>query len=130
VRYLDNCDDTSLSALESPFIVEGAPNVFLETIKRGEGDSFESTDNLGQTTTIVLRFYEAFGGHAQARVRLAGHLRVSRAILTNLLEDDGDDLALMSGGGLAGATMIKLDFHGFEVKTVKLVIADKNDMRG
>ena len=52
-----------LSSIHSPFVLEGAHNVCLDTVKRGEYDSFEETVNLEDksvTTTVVLRLYEAF----------------------------------------------------------------------
>ncbi|KAJ7856154.1 alpha-mannosidase [Mycena leptocephala] len=80
----------TLSTGYSPFDVKGAPNVFLETVKRGEDDSFKS----GGKTTVVLRIYETFGGHAQAQLRIAGGLGVEAAYETNLLEDIPEGAAL------------------------------------
>jgi alpha-mannosidase len=130
VRYLFEGDDTLLSSLGSPFVVEGANNVFLETIKRGEDDSFGSNDydwdKEGTTVTVVLRLYEAYGGHARARLRISGHLPVSRAYLTNLLEDHHDELNFINVEDSHGRDIaLTLDFHGFEVKTVKLIIGCK-----
>jgi alpha-mannosidase len=102
------------------FVVDGAPNVILETIKRGEDDDFEK--KTGGTTSIVLRLYEAFGGHARAQLRLPGHIPITRVHLTNLLEDDGgDDLRLTRSENGESAAVL-LNFRGFEVKTVKLVL--------
>ena len=69
--------------------MEGARNVFLETVKRGEYDSFEEAVNLDDksvTTTVILRLYEAYGGHAQARLLISRHLPVLKASITNLLD--------------------------------------------
>jgi len=48
--------------------VEGVGNVFLETVKRGEYDSFEEIVDLGDdksaATSAILRLYEAYGGRA------------------------------------------------------------------
>ncbi|PSR71657.1 hypothetical protein PHLCEN_2v12510 [Hermanssonia centrifuga] len=99
----------------APFVVEGAPNIILETVKRGEDD-----DHKSGPTTVVLRLYEAFGGHVKANLRVASHIPVSKACITNLLEDETKQLRLFSGH--EDTTSLKLDFHGFEVKTVKLWI--------
>jgi alpha-mannosidase len=110
-----------LSTLRSPFVVEGARNVFLETVKRGD-DDFESKS---EATTIILRLYEAFGGHAQARLRISHYLPVVKAYTTNLLEDDGEDDELnitRVDDTQTTTAMLKLDFRAFEVKTVKLVL--------
>ncbi|KAF8991681.1 glycoside hydrolase family 38 protein [Cyathus striatus] len=89
---------------KSPFIVEGARNIVLETIKRGEDDSFDEPADINSSdpVTIVLRLYEAYGGHARIRLRIANYLPIAKAVLTNLLEDEEEE--------------------GFEVKTIKLIL--------
>ncbi|KIY67661.1 glycoside hydrolase family 38 protein [Cylindrobasidium torrendii FP15055 ss-10] len=102
---------------KSPFTVTGAPNVFLETIKRGEDDD-------KKTTTIVLRIYEALGGHAVAKLNIGAGIEVKKAVLTNLLEDEeGSEVLTVDGPSVEGeGRSLKLNFHRFEVKTVKLTI--------
>jgi len=63
------------------FSLEGARNVALETIKRGE-DDFDLTDgdNAGNHVgdedglegkkTVILRLYERLGGHASVRLNV------------------------------------------------------------
>ncbi|KAJ7643881.1 glycoside hydrolase family 38 protein [Roridomyces roridus] len=120
-------DGASARALEtttnSPFAVSGAPNVILETVKRGEDDAFKA----GGPATIVLRLYEAFGGHANAQLRVAAGLGVEEAYETNLLEDASEDvpLAVVRSEGMAHQVGLDLSFRGFEVKTVKLVLRGK-----
>ncbi|KAH0833839.1 glycoside hydrolase family 38 protein [Lanmaoa asiatica] len=117
----------------SPFWLEGSPNVFLETIKRGEDDDFESKS---ASKTVILRLYEAFGGHGRVQLRISPYVRVVDAYLTNLLEDHKAALSFVAPGvdanvpdaaAAASRFRLDLDFRGFEVKTVKLVIADGND---
>jgi alpha-mannosidase len=113
--------------MQTPFVVEGARNVFLETVKRGEDDSFEEVVNLddkSMTTTVILRLYEAYGGHAQANLLISHHLPVLKAITTNLLEDEDEELyVLRSSDSIDGSgCALSLSFRGFEVKTVKLVL--------
>ncbi|KAJ7872246.1 glycoside hydrolase family 38 protein [Mycena leptocephala] len=110
----------TLNTNHSPFDIEGAPNVFLETVKRGEDDSFKS----GGKTTVVLRLYEAFGGHAQAQLRIAGGLGVEAAYETNLLEDlpEGAALTMRRADTVERELGLDLTFRGFEVKTVVLVL--------
>lgn len=124
--------DSALSAVVSstfskaPFSIRGAPNVIIETVKRGDDDYFgDDTDETHEKrSTIVLRIYEAFGGHAQAVLRVNGAFNVAKAYETNLLEDDLKELNLVGRDGEEGDVEVKLDFRGFEVKTVKLVLAD------
>ena len=40
---------------------------------------------------MVLRLHEVFGGHAQAKLRIADHLDIFKAYTTNLLEDVDED---------------------------------------
>jgi alpha-mannosidase len=117
--------------LQPPFLVLGANNVFLETIKRGENDSFGSKKfdrpNKSTTTTVILRLYEAFGGHAQVRLEIGRQFPVTKAYVTNLLEDEDQKLDVMLNSTSDGpAAVVKLDFRGFEVKTVKLVIGHES----
>ena len=100
-----------------PFTVEGARNVFLETIKRGEDD--EKTHGV----TVILRLYEAYGGHARATLKIGGHIPVSTAHITNILEDELEYVQMArTSPEEGGLTSLTLDFHAFEVKTVKLHI--------
>ena len=128
-----------LSSIESPFVVEGARNVFIETVKRGEYDSFDGVVDLGSdksggtTTSVILRLYEAYGGHAQARLLISRHIPVLKAFTTNLLEDEEEELYVLrssdsdsdlnDGGG--GSSALSLSFRGFEVKTIKLVLGHR-----
>ena len=107
--------------------MEGARNVFLETVKRGEDDSFKEAvnpDDKSVTTTVILRLYEAYGGHAQARLLISPHLPVLKAITTNLLEDEDEELYVLrsSDSSDGSGCALSLSFRGFEVKTVKLVL--------
>jgi alpha-mannosidase len=107
--------------------VEGARNVFLETVKRGEDDSFKEAVNLSDksvTTTVILRLYEAYGGYAQARLLISHHLPVIKAITTNLLEDEDEELYVLrsSDSSDVSGCALSLVFRGFEVKTIKLVL--------
>lgn len=53
-------------AASTPFKVVGAPNVMLETVKRGEDDMFE----MDGKRTIILRIFEQYGGHAKATLKM------------------------------------------------------------
>ncbi|KAK7035350.1 Glycoside hydrolase, 38 vacuolar alpha mannosidase [Paramarasmius palmivorus] len=99
--------------------VEGAPNVFIETIKRGEYDTYESESS--GPMTVILRLYEAYGGHAQALLKI-GYLGDFLGVYsTNLLEDEESKLELVETDekDIFG---VKLQFRGFEVKTIKIVL--------
>ncbi|KAI0632608.1 glycosyl hydrolases family 38 N-terminal domain-containing protein [Trametes polyzona] len=118
VRLLESTADAPLLEIKPGFSIEGAPNVFLETVKRGLDDDFSKHD--AASPTIVLRLYEAYGGHAQVKFKIASHIPVVKAIVTNLLEDEVEELNLLQTADSSLA--VKLKFHGFEVKTVKLTL--------
>ncbi|EIW69817.1 hypothetical protein TREMEDRAFT_43495 [Tremella mesenterica DSM 1558] len=101
----------------SPFSVEHAKNVMLETVKRGEDDMASGK------TTIILRLFEQYGGHAKATLRISG-LSVSRADLTDILETPTEplDLVPVHVEGKDEEVLVTLNFRGFEIKTVKLTI--------
>ncbi|KAJ3842876.1 glycosyl hydrolases family 38 N-terminal domain-containing protein [Lentinula raphanica] len=128
VRYL--CGDKDALAASSAnhpsFAIHGAPNVFLETIKRGEYDEFEtpSESDSDSPTTIIARLYEAFGGHAQATIVIGDHFsgRVAKVVTTNLLEDEEEEVQIMDDEKFG--TSVKLNFRGFEVKTLKITLGD------
>ena len=105
------------------FLVVGAHNVILETIKRGDDDDVSGHG----PKTVVLRLYEAYGGHATVRLLISSSLDVEKAMITNLLEDDNGDELGFTAAVEAEATggyshYIKLSFRRFEVKTVKLTL--------
>ncbi|KAH8093101.1 glycoside hydrolase family 38 protein [Cristinia sonorae] len=105
----------------APFTISGASNVILETVKRGEDDE------ANKTTTVILRLYEAFGGHARAKLNISHDFHVTKAQVTNLLEDEVETLRVVRDGVNEDLQSVKLDFHGFEVKTVKLTLGKKSE---
>ncbi|KAF6748244.1 alpha-mannosidase [Ephemerocybe angulata] len=137
VRCLPPGTGDILSAHRPPFTLEGARNVFLETVKRGEDDTFNSVVNLddeassGSKTTIVLRLYEAYGGHGTTILKISRNIPVAKAYLTNLLEDHIEEVDLQSAAGNVEdvGALLQLKFRGFEVKTVKLVLGTPAPIR-
>ncbi|KAF8604347.1 glycoside hydrolase family 38 protein [Ceratobasidium sp. AG-I] len=115
----DGYDAVSSLVRKSLFGVAGAPNVIVETIKRGDDDDFSSSSKGEQT--IVLRLYEAFGGHAQASLNVSKKLKVSKAVVTNVLEDELHELEADESGD--ESVSFPLKFRGFEVVTVKLTVS-------
>ena len=57
------------------FEMRGDRNIVLDTVKRGEDDHFTSTNS---SQTVVLRIYEAYGGHGTMVLRI----RTSREVKT------------------------------------------------
>jgi alpha-mannosidase len=122
VRYVPKEAQVSYEAARRvPFGIQNAPNVFLETIKRGEDDDFSKPSHKTASTTLILRVFEAYGGHAHAHLSLGHNAPITKAFTTNLLEEEGEELKMFEG---KDGTFVKLDFHGFEVKTIKLVLKE------
>jgi alpha-mannosidase len=116
----DGSQEGSPLTHKSPFRLEGAHNVILETIKRAEDDIDLPKKKKRTGSTVILRLYEAYGGHAAARLRIASHLEVKKAWIANLLENDIRRLTLEKE---AEDTVIALDLRGFELLTIKLVVS-------
>lgn len=120
MRYLlDGPQHIHGSLPKTPFSVSNAPSVFLETIKRSDNENF--IDKQQGSNVVILRLYEALGGHATAQLNISGNLQVSRATLTNLLEDHLETLEVVKATD-DSSTSVSLSFHGFQVVTVKLVV--------
>ena len=107
----------------APFLVSGAHNVILETVKRGDDDNVSGSG----PKTVVLRLYEAYGGHTTVRLLISALVGIEKAIVTNLLEDDNDDeleftATIEEEANRGYSHFLKLPFRGFEVKTVKLTL--------
>ncbi|KAG9297720.1 hypothetical protein G9A89_011235 [Geosiphon pyriformis] len=93
----------------SYFSIEGAKNVILDTIKRAE----DSDD-------IILRLYEAYGGHAKARLRSIFPL--TKLHETNILEDPISTVAYDDEGAI-------LRFRPFQIMTLKATISCRSSSK-
>ncbi|PKY21567.1 hypothetical protein RhiirB3_409571 [Rhizophagus irregularis] len=91
---------------KSYFTISNAPNVILDTVKRAE-DSDE----------IILRLYEAYGGHAKAT--LTSTLPLEHIYETNILEDN---TCLVNYHHQDGAI---ISFKPFQVITLKVTLREK-----
>ncbi|KAJ7581083.1 glycoside hydrolase family 38 protein [Mycena floridula] len=111
------------------FWVDNAPNVFLETVKRGEDDEeFKDggwwINKPKSGKSIVVRLYEAYGGHAVASLGIDPTLDVDRIVETNLLEEEEDEKVAQLVQG-----KVRLQFRAFEIKTIKVYLKDKQRNR-
>lgn len=64
-------------SLNHPFAITGDRNIILDTVKRGEDDHFGSKSRKEQT--VILRFYEAFGGHGKIEIGVGAGLNIQGA---------------------------------------------------
>ena len=114
----------SPSVLAEPlFSVIGAPNVILDTVKRGEDDDL--APNHRAKTSVILRLYEAYGGHARALLRVSNKLAVKKAYLSNVLEDSLETIEPLDSN--EASQLFEINFHGFQFQTVKLYLETNSD---
>ncbi|OGS23337.1 MAG: hypothetical protein A2252_09440 [Elusimicrobia bacterium RIFOXYA2_FULL_39_19] len=85
---------------QQSFISIAKENVILEVMKKAEDDN-----------SIILRFYEASGSATETEITFG--MEVKNAVVTDLLENQLQKLTLTGN-------KLKLSFHPFEIKTIKL----------
>ena len=124
IYSLDTTSKTASSksspSLLSSLKLTGSPALILDCIKRGEDDIDVSRGTLParKGRSIIARIYESLGGKARGTLDFSG-LDVKRACKCNLLEDDGDELAIMFGEARG---VIGIELKPFEVATYRLQI--------
>lgn len=106
------------------FCIHGAPNLVLDTIKRGEDDEDVSRGELPvrKGYSVILRIYDAMGGKSRG-VLTWGALNVRRVERVNALEDcegvlDGAEV-LVEGEVVKG---VGLEVRAFEVVSLRVVL--------
>ena len=108
--YELNCPVLAVSgaAGERSLFSVDAPNVVIETVKPAEDGSED----------IIVRMYES--KRMATRCALTTLLPVPRASQTDMLENAQEDLYCDKG-------KIDLEFHPFEIKTIRLYLASSGD---
>ena len=76
------------------------PNIIVEAVKPAEDGS----------NSFVMRLYECEGSRCEAKLSLSE--KVCRAVITNLLEDEKEEISVEDGA-------VSLSFGPFEIKTIK-----------
>lgn len=116
------------SSLLNPFHIHGAPNLVLDTIKRGEDDEDVSRGGLPikKGHSIILRIYDSLGGKSKG-VLTWGDVDVKKVIRVNALEDEeGEPLVISDmrvGTEENGEKGVPVEIRAFEVATYKLILA-------
>ncbi|KAK4047772.1 Glycoside hydrolase, 38 vacuolar alpha mannosidase [Microbotryomycetes sp. JL221] len=129
-HHLRRLPRSSLAQAESvphPFTLHGSRNIILDTIKRAEDDHFSSK---ATTQTVILRLYEAFGGHGE--VTLNTSLPVESATICDILERDLEELSVLQEhvSNEKTESSFKLSFRGFQVVTVKVTLSASGKPKG
>ncbi|KAI4640986.1 uncharacterized protein J4E78_010462 [Alternaria triticimaculans] len=116
------------SGLLNPFHIYGAPNLVLDTIKRGEDDEDVSRGELPikKGHSIVLRIYDSLGGKSKG-VLTWGDVDVKKVIKVNALEDEeGEPLDISDmrvGAEEVKEKGVPIEVRAFEVASYKLLLA-------
>jgi alpha-mannosidase len=108
------------------FQIHGAPNLIIDTIKRGEDDEDVSRGELPvqKGHNVIVRIYDALGGKSKG-VLTWGDLKVKHVWKCNALEDEEKEIKHRveveeSGGGEVGEKGVRIEVRAFEVATFKL----------
>lgn len=125
--------DALHSSLLNPFHIYNAPNLVLDTIKRGEDDEDVSRGELPvkKGHCVILRIYDALGGKSKG-VLTWGDLNVKKVVKVNALEDEEDEeneqefkIGSFTTGAEEGGekeTGVEIEIRAFEVASYKLVL--------
>ncbi|KAH7372273.1 alpha-mannosidase-like protein [Pyrenochaeta sp. MPI-SDFR-AT-0127] len=123
---------SSSPSLLNSFHIHGAPNLIIDTIKRGEDDEDVSRGELPikKGHSVILRIYDALGGKSKG-VLTWGDVPVKKVVKVNALEDELEDLSagimhmgdmeVLDGDG-KGSEGVKIELRAFEIATYKLVL--------
>ncbi|KAF1835446.1 alpha-mannosidase-like protein [Decorospora gaudefroyi] len=108
------------------FHVHGAPNLVLDTVKRGEDDEDVSRGELPvkKGHSVILRVYDSLGGKSKG-VLTWGELGVKKVVKVNALEDELEECEIedvdIEGRG-EGQKGVGIRIRAFEVASFKLVM--------
>ena len=116
----------SSPGLLSTFRIHNAPNLVLDTIKRGEDDTDVSRGDLPvkKGHSVILRVYDAMGGKSKG-VLTWGALDVKNVMKVNALEDEEGELCIDEVDPQCDGKKEKgvvIDIRAFEVASFKLVL--------
>ncbi|KFY81400.1 hypothetical protein V500_11464 [Pseudogymnoascus sp. VKM F-4518 (FW-2643)] len=93
----------------------GDASLVLDTVKRGEDDEDVSRGELPKRKgrSVVLRIFDSLGGTSRGVIETG--FKVKKAWKTNVLEDEGEEVAVEEGG-------IRISLRPFEVATFRLEV--------
>lgn len=111
------------------FRLSGAPNVFIDTVKRGDDDSFSALSR-PTSQTVILRLFEAFGGQGQATITRCA---LAKPFVWSGSDEDRSSLDLADASVVdilerlqepveLDGNKLKVKMRPFQVLTLRLVI--------
>lgn len=100
---------------------EGADNVIMSAIKRGEDDADASSGDLpikgDLSKSVIVRLFDSLGGKSKGK--LISKLPIARAYLVNLLEDIQEEIEVKT---VSGQSIIPVSIGRFQIASVKLIL--------
>jgi len=116
LKLLHHPAPDKIKLLLSSITIDGAPNLVVDCIKRGEDDEDVSLSDRPKrkARSIIVRVFDSLGGKSKGFLRW-GDIPVKKVWKTNLLEDDLDDLKME--GSRDG---IEIELRAFEIVTYRL----------
>jgi alpha-mannosidase len=118
-RHPNAKPDSTIYSLLRAFSIRNAPNLIIDTIKRGEDDEDVSVGAFParKGKSIIIRVFDSLGGKATGNL-LWGKIPVKKVLVTNLLEDDGEELEVQSFDPTCDG--VEITVRTFEVLTLRL----------
>jgi alpha-mannosidase len=107
---------SSIASVMAAIRIEGPPGLIVDCIKRGEDDEDIAVGLFPprKGRSIIVRVFDSLGGKTNAKL-VWGSIPVKKANITNVLEDDGEELKLSADG-----TSTNISLRAFEVLTIRL----------
>jgi alpha-mannosidase len=107
---------SSIASVMAAIRIEGPPGLIVDCIKRGEDDEDIAVGLFPprKGRSIIIRIFDSLGGKTNAKL-VWGSIPVKKANITNVLEDDGEELKLAGDG-----TSTDISLRAFEVLTIRL----------
>lgn len=108
----------TVKPLLSSFTLDGAPNLIIDCIKRGEDDEDLSRGELPKRKgrSVIVRIFDSLGGKSKGVLHW-GDIPVKKAWKTNVLEDHLEELKI---GSFDHGKGLEIELRAFEVATYRL----------
>jgi alpha-mannosidase len=108
-----------LHSLLRAFSIRNAPGLIIDTVKRAEDDEDVSVGAFPSRKgkSIIVRVFDSLGGKSTGDLHW-GIIPVKKVFVTNLLEDDGEELEVQSFDAMSDG--VEITVRAFEVLTLRL----------
>ena len=113
LKLAQSTSELQAEAFTTPVKLTGSKSLVLDTVKRGEDDEDVSRGDFKKRRgkSVMLRIYDSLGGQSRGVIETSWD--VKRVWKTNLLEDDEEEVKIVSG-------KVEIQLRPFEVATYRL----------